>query len=119
MVPRVIRPFGDFELLFLLKGEIELIGKESLKDYAHKLMFEMKDSEYDTLQSEFDVILKQMDLIGKIPNIKDVEPMTFPFERDNVLWREDVVRNTLTTEEGLSNSKQVDRDQVRVPKVVE
>ncbi len=96
-----------------------VISKEKLEDYAKKLMFEMDDSEYETLQNEFEVILKQMDLIGKIPNIKDVEPMTFPFITYKVELREDVVKNTLTTKDALANAKQVDRDQVRVPKVVE
>ncbi len=96
-----------------------VISKEKLEDYAKKLMFEMEDSEYETLQNEFEVILKQMDLIGKIPNIKDVEPMTFPFVTYKVKLREDVVKNTLTTKDALANAKQVDRDQVRVPKVVE
>ncbi len=96
-----------------------VISKEKLEDYAKKLMFEMDDSEYETLQQEFEVILKQMDLIGKIPNIKDVEPMTFPFVTYKVELREDVVKNTLTTSDALANAKQVDRDQVRVPKVVE
>ena len=39
-----------------------MIEKEKLKQYANKLMFDMDDSEYQTLQEEFDVILKQMDL---------------------------------------------------------
>lgn len=96
-----------------------MISKEKLEDYAYKLMFKMEDSEYETLQEEFDVILKQMDLIGKIPNISDVEPMTFPYVTYKVKLREDEVKNTLTTEEILANAKLVDRDQVRVPKVVE
>lgn len=96
-----------------------MISKEKLEDYASKLMFKMEDSEYETLQEEFDVILKQMDLIGKIPNISDVKPMTFPYVTYKVKLREDEVKNTLTTEEILANAKQVDRDQVRVPKVVE
>ena len=57
-----------------------MIAKEKLKDYANKLMFDMNDEEYETLQEEFDIILKQMDLIGNIPNISSVEPMTFPFK---------------------------------------
>ncbi len=96
-----------------------MISKEKLEDYASKLMFRMEDSEYETLQEEFEVILKQMDLIGKIPNISDVEPMTFPFVTYKAKLREDVINNTLTTEEALANAKQVDRNQVRVPKVVE
>lgn len=39
------------------------VSKAKLKDYAAKLMFDMDDSEYETLQEEFRTILKQMDLI--------------------------------------------------------
>ncbi len=35
-----------------------MIEKEKLKQYANKLMFDMDDSEYQTLQEEFEVILK-------------------------------------------------------------
>ena len=57
-----------------------MITRDNLELYAKKLMFEMNDDEYKTLENEFDVILKQMDLIGKIEDIDDVSPMTFPFE---------------------------------------
>ncbi len=42
-----------------------MITRDNLELYAKKLMFEMNDDEYKTLENEFDVILKQMDLIGK------------------------------------------------------
>ena len=96
-----------------------MIEKEKLKDYAHKLMFDMEDSEYETLQEEFNVILKQMDLIGNIPNINDVSPMTFPFVNDDVSLREDEVGDYLTTSEVLANGKHQINDQVKVPKVVD
>ena len=96
-----------------------MIEKEKLKDYAKKLMFDMKEEEYATLQEEFNIILKQMDLIGKIPNIKDVEPMTFPFKNEDVSLREDVVGDYLTVGEVLSNVKHQIDDQVKVPKVVD
>ena len=38
-----------------------MIEIEKLKDYANKLMFDMNDEEYKTLQDEFEIILKQMD----------------------------------------------------------
>ena len=96
-----------------------MIEKEKLKDYAKKLMFDMDEEEYTTLQEEFDIILKQMDLIEKIPNIKDVEPMTFPFKNEDVSLREDVVGDYLTVGEVLSNVKHQIDDQVKVPKVVD
>ena len=96
-----------------------MIEKEKLKDYAHKLMFDMDDEEYKTLQEEFETILKQMDLIGKIEGINEVEPMTFPFVTYKAHLREDEVKNTLDTDDLLVNAKYHDRAQIRVPKVVE
>ena len=96
-----------------------MIEKEKLQDYARKLMFEMNDEEYKTLQEEFDVILKQMDLISKIDNITNVEPMTYPFELNNVNLREDIVNNELTTNDILINVSDKENNQIKVPKVVE
>lgn len=96
-----------------------MIEKEKLQKYAHLLMFDMEDEEYETLQDEFDVILKQMDLISKIPNIEEVEPMTFPFRNQNAKLREDEVKDYLTTGEVLANAKHQVDDQVKIPKVVE
>lgn len=96
-----------------------MISEEKLREYAHKLMFDMKEEEYQTLQKEFDIILKQMEFIDKIPNLHDVKPMTFPFELDDRCLREDEVGDYLTVGEVLSNTKYQLNDQVKVPKVVE
>ena len=96
-----------------------MIEKEKLREYAKKLMFDMEDSEYETLQNEFNVILKQMDLIEQIEDIKDVEPMTYPFILDDVCLRDDIVNNELEVNEFLVNVKEVENNQVVVPKVVE
>ena len=96
-----------------------MIEKKKLKEYANKLMFDMNEDEYETLQEEFEIILKQMDLIGKIPNISDVTPMTFPFPNEDVELREDEVGDYLTVGEVLENTKHQLNDQVKVPKVVE
>ena len=74
-----------------------MISKSELESLAKKLMFEMNDDEYETLKKEFDVILKQMDLIGNIKGIDKVEPMTFPFdlELNDDYLREDVYNNEI------------------------
>ena len=96
-----------------------MITKEKLKSYAGKLMFDMKDEEYETLLNEFDVILKQMDLIGNIDNIGNVEPMKFSFELDNVELRDDSESRNIEIEDalGIAGSK-IGRD-IRVPMVVD
>lgn len=96
-----------------------MITKEKLKKYANNLMFEMSDEEYETLENEFEIILKQMDLIDKIEGINNVEPMTFPFINCNISPREDVIGNSLTIDEVLQNTTNQLNNQVKVPKVVE
>ena len=93
--------------------------KEKLEMLAKKLMFTMNEEEYQTLSEEFEIILKQMELIGKIKNIEKVEPMTYPFKLDNVSLREDIVKDELTIEQILENSKDNLYNQVKLPKVVE
>lgn len=96
-----------------------MIEKEKLEMYAEKLFFRMNDEEYTTLQQEFDVILKQMDIISKIEGISEVTPMTFPFEKEGTYFREDVVKDTLPVEDVIKNAKETSYEQVKVPKVVE
>ena len=96
-----------------------MINKELLEEYAKKLMFKMNDEEYKTLEEEFNIILKQMDLIGKIKNIKEVKPMTYPFINTDATLREDEIDNTITTTDLLQNAKEKERNQIKIPKVVE
>ncbi len=95
------------------------MDKRELENLAKKLMFTMDESEYETLSSEFEIILKQMDLIGKIAGIKEVEPLIYPFPLDNVMMREDKVVDELPLEDVLLNSGDTMYNQVKVPKVVE
>lgn len=96
-----------------------MVTKEKLKDYAGKLMFDMKDEEYETLLKEFDVILKQMELIGNIDNISEIEPMTFPYELEDVELRDDKISRNIEIEDALSNTGSKKGREIRVPKVVD
>lgn len=98
-----------------------MIDRKKIESYAEKLMFKMKENELDTLESEFDTILKQMKLIEDLKGIDNVEPMTFPFITYEANLREDKedVEGSLSVDEVLANTKHVVNDQVKVPKVVE
>ena len=98
-----------------------MISKSELESLAKKLMFEMNDDEYETLEKEFDVILKQMDLIGNIKDIDKLEPMTFPFdlELNDDYLREDVYNNEITFDDMKINVMDYEDNRVKVPKVVE
>ena len=95
------------------------MDKKTLEVLASKLMFTMNEEEYDTLSDEFKVILKQMDLIGKIDGINEVDPLIYPFPLDNVIMREDKIVDELPIDDILANSGDKLYNQVKVPKVVE
>lgn len=95
------------------------MDKETLVMLANKLMFTMEDSEYDTLLDEFDTMIKQMDLIGKIDGIENIEPMCYPFPLNDVCLREDEVNDELEIDDILVNSGSNLYNQVKLPKVVE
>ena len=107
-----------YNLKRLININMKTVNKKILKDVANKLMFDMEDAQYDTLLEEFDVILKQMDIISEIPNIDDVEPMTFPFDVTTTYLREDFAVKPLSQEEALKNAGDVVDGQIRLPKVV-
>ena len=95
------------------------MDKETLKMLSKKLLFTMDETEYDTLSDEFETILKQMDLIGKIKDIDKVEPLIYPFPLDNVVMREDKVVDEVPIDDILLNSGSTLYNQVKLPKVVE
>jgi aspartyl/glutamyl-tRNA(Asn/Gln) amidotransferase C subunit len=92
---------------------------EELKDLATRLKFDMSEEEYKTLQEEFEVILSQMELLGNIKGLDDVEPMTFPYAVFASLVREDEVGELMSYDEIFSNIKNSRFNQIRVPKVVQ
>ena len=97
---------------------MQKITRDNIQDYALKLMFKMKDEEFDSFEKEFETIIKHMDLIGQIDGIENIDPMTFPFMNKDINYRNDEPNNTLTTEDAVKNAKDVVYDEVKVPKVV-
>ncbi len=92
---------------------------EILKDAAKRLLFDMSENEYKTLLEEFDIVTKQMDIIGSNKEIDSYEPMIFPFECSTSFLREDEPGAPLAREDALKNSKRKVGGQIKLPKVVQ
>lgn len=93
--------------------------KEKIDKYASDLLIGLTDEERDMIQSEFDEIEKNMELINNIPNIKDVEIMSFPFDMEvDTLRSDDEVGEQIDIDDLLSNCDRVEGREVEVPKVV-
>ena len=89
--------------------------KEMIDDYADKLLIGLTEEERTNIQEEFD----EMDLINQIPNIKDTEPLSYPFEMVvDDLRSDDEVGEEIPIEELLRNCDQYEGREVEVPKVV-
>ena len=93
--------------------------KEKIDKYANDLLIGLTDEERTMIQEEFDTIEKNMDLINKIPDIKDIEPLSYPFEMYVDDLREDSDEGEkIDIDELLSNCDVVEGREVEVPKVV-
>ena len=95
--------------------------RDRLEILAKKLMFEMNDLEYETLEREFEIMRKQMELIDGIKDIDNVVPMTYPFdlELDDSYLRDDISNNEICFDDMKINVKDYENEKIKVPKVVE
>lgn len=95
--------------------EVNLIN---LKDAANRLLFDMSDSEYQTLLAEFDVIKKQMEIMANYKEVSKLAPMIFPFPCETDTLREDVAKEPTEREIILKNAKSKLAGQIKLPKVL-
>ena len=93
--------------------------KEMIDDYADKLLIGLTEEERTNIQEEVDEIEKNMDLINEIPNIKDIEPLSYPYDSyiEELRSDEDVLEE-IPIEDLLKNCDQYEGREVEVPKVV-
>lgn len=96
-----------------------MITIEDLKKYAEKLEFTMTESEFITLQKEFNLLLEEVDKLNNIENLSNYEPLSFPYKLSSSYLREDKVDNSLSKEEAFKNSLNKIEEGIYVPKVVE
>ncbi len=92
--------------------------KEMVNDYADKLLIGLTEEENKQVLDEFDIIDKNIDIINKITNIENVEPMTHCLDRCIYELREDKVESSVPIEELLQNCDDVKGREIKVPKVV-
>lgn len=76
----------------------------------------LTEDECAELAPEIDVILEAMGKVGEVPTA-DVPFTTHPVARTNV-FREDVVRPSLTPEEALSGAPAAEDGRFRVPAIL-
>ncbi len=93
--------------------------KEMVDDYADKLLIGLTDEENKMVLDEFEIIDKNIDVINEIPNIENVEPMSWCLDDFEFELREDEVEESIEIDELLQNCDVYNDREVEVPKVVE
>lgn len=94
------------------------VNIETLKKAANSLMFDMSDEQYEQLLKEFQIVLKQMEVIGTLQGVDELEPMTFPFDNSITYLRKDEAGVPLNSREATKNAKEVLLGQIKLPKVI-
>lgn len=96
-----------------------MFTKEKINEYADKLLIGLTDEECTMIQSEFDLVSKNMDLINEIDDIKSTEILSFPFdmEIDDLYDGKDTI-DEIEPKDLLRNCDKYEGREVVVPKVV-
>jgi len=93
------------------------IDPEALQKIAHLARLEVKPEEEAALLASMESVLTWMEQLDEL-DTEGVEPLTHMTDEVNN-WREDVAKNALSREDGLSNAPSHDEAYIRVPKVIE
>ena len=93
--------------------------EEMVDDYADKLLIGLTREQNKMILDEFGVVDKDIDVITTIPNIENVEPMSWCLDDFEFELREDEVEESVEIDELLQNCDVYNDREVEVPKVVE
>jgi len=91
--------------------------KNNLKETAKKLMLSTNEKVLQKLQEDFETIELKISKLKNI-NTNGIEPLTHPNENSIILFREDVIGETLDKEVIVSNAPTSEGGYVTIEKVV-
>ena len=93
--------------------------KEMVDNYADKLLIGLTDLENQMVLDEMDEMDAAIDkALNSIPNLSEVEPMSWALDRVIESLREDIVEDSIPLDDLLQNSGCVSGDAIEVPRVV-
>ena len=92
------------------------ISREEVANLARLARIDMSESELDHLSSELDVILSAVARVSEVAG-DDIPPTSHPLPLLNV-FRDDVVKASLTAEEALSGAPAKEDGRFKVPQIL-
>lgn len=91
--------------------------EKMLKQLGYQTMFYVTDEEMFALVEEYNIFMNHVKALEAI-DTENIEPLAFPYEIETTFLREDEATHVISREDALKNAKNVQDNQIKVPKVV-
>ncbi len=92
------------------------VTKNDVEHIAKLAKLEIKEDEINEFTSQLNKVLEYVDKLNEL-DTENIEPLSHPVEGENV-FREDVLKNSIPTEDALKNSASKTEEYFKVPKVI-
>ena len=92
------------------------VSKEDVEKIAKLAKLNFSDEELENFTPQMNEILNYMDKLNEL-DTENVEPLSHPVEQINV-FREDKLKQSISTEDALKNAPSKDEQFFKVPKVI-
>ena len=92
------------------------VTKNDVEHIAKLAKLEIKDDEINEFTSQLNQMLEYVDKLNELDTDK-VKPLSHPVEGENV-FREDILKESISTENALKNSASKTDKYFKVPKVI-
>lgn len=95
----------------------ELISEDTVRHIALLARLECSDAEIEKFSGDLNAILEYVEQLREL-DTEEVEPTTHALRRTNV-FREDVARPSLGSEEALANAPEAEAGHFKVPQIIQ
>jgi aspartyl-tRNA(Asn)/glutamyl-tRNA(Gln) amidotransferase subunit C len=92
------------------------VTKRDVEKIAELARLKFTEEELESFTPQMNEILSYMDKLNEL-DTKNVKPLSHPVEQTNV-FREDVLKLSISTEDALKNAPSKDEHHFKVPKVI-
>jgi aspartyl-tRNA(Asn)/glutamyl-tRNA(Gln) amidotransferase subunit C len=93
------------------------VEKKEVEKIAELARLKFSNEELESFTHQMNNILTYMDKLNEL-DTKNVQPLSHPVEQINV-FREDLIKESISTEDALKNAPDRDEKFFKVPKVIQ
>lgn len=93
------------------------VEKKEVEKIAELARLKFSNEELESFTHQMNDILSYMDKLNEL-DTKNIQPLSHPVEQINV-FREDVIKESISTEDALKNAPDKDEKFFKVPKVIQ